>query len=265
MSPQVKSGELGSTPAAFDGGLAVPQQLGVGPERGRDQLVVPVHRLQRGIEDTLGQLGRVGLVEDAEEAGVGELGHERRVQAHQVDRAVLGGEAADELLALLRGVVGQGLDVDLVRRALGRALLRQTRLTAVVRVDVPGERRHLRTGTARGDQQREKRYRDHRCLGASHRMWPSRRPPTKDFHPGPSHSGLAGAWRSPAIATPWCGTRVSAATPDAPWALPTARTRADPNRRLSRAGCDQPTCDRSTRSIGSHHPIRMKLDRPPCR
>src|SRR3954452_25362715 len=30
------------------------------------------------------------------------------------------------------------------------------------------------------------------------------------------------------------------ATPDAPWALPTARTRAVPNRRFSRVGCDQP-------------------------
>ena len=116
MSSQVKSGESGSTPAALAAALRYHSSWVLAQNGAATSLSSQYTVFSGAVEDPLGQLVRVGLVEDAQEAGVGELGHERRVQAHQVDRAVLGGEAADELLALLRGVVGQGLDVDLVRR-----------------------------------------------------------------------------------------------------------------------------------------------------
>ena len=83
------------------GRLAVPEQLGVGPERRRHELVVPVGRLQRALEDAVGEGGLVLLGERTEEAGVGELRDERRVEAHHVDRAVLGGQPADQLLPLV--------------------------------------------------------------------------------------------------------------------------------------------------------------------
>ena len=105
--------------------------------------------------------------------------------------------------------------------------------------------------------------RHHRGRGTSQLVEASCRPPTGNGHAGPSHLGLAGAWRSPAIATPWCGTRVSAERRmPRDHCLPPARTRADPNRRLSRVGCHR-LVDPPTPSIGPHHPIGMELDRPP--
>ena len=141
------------------GRLAVPEQLGVGPERGRHQLVVPVHRLQRGVEDAVGEGGLVLLGERTEEAGVGELGDERRVQAHHVDRAVLGGQPPDQLLPLVGRRVRQRLDVDLVgtvRRV--DAFLGEAALPAVVRVDVPVQGRGTALGPASHEEVDEHEY-----------------------------------------------------------------------------------------------------------
>ncbi len=122
--------------------LAVPEQLRVGPERGGDELVVPGRRRDRAVEHVVGQ-GR-GLVvgERPEEVRLRELGHEHRVEAHEVDRAVVGRQAPHELLALAVGVPGEHRDLDAVG-AVGRlgALLRELLLAAVVGVRVPGQRR----------------------------------------------------------------------------------------------------------------------------
>ena len=58
------------------------------------------------VEHVVGQ--RRGLVvgERAEEVRLGELGHEHRVEAHEVDRAVVGRQPPHELLALAVGVAG---------------------------------------------------------------------------------------------------------------------------------------------------------------
>ena len=48
-----------------------------------------------------------------QEARLGELGHVGRVDAHDVDRRVVGRQAAHQLLALLGGLAGQG-DVSIV-------------------------------------------------------------------------------------------------------------------------------------------------------
>ena len=49
-----------------------------------------------------------------EEAGLGELGDEREVQAHDVDRVVLGREPADQLLALRVGVARAAREVSIL-------------------------------------------------------------------------------------------------------------------------------------------------------
>ena len=55
-----------------------------------------------------------------EEAGLGELGDERRVEAHDVDRGVLGRQAADQLLALRGASRGAAATVSIVYCAVGR-------------------------------------------------------------------------------------------------------------------------------------------------
>ena len=59
-----------------------------------------------------------------EEAGLGELGRERDVEAHDVDRVVAGREAAHQLLALRVGVAGQLRGLDRVRPVGRLAALR---------------------------------------------------------------------------------------------------------------------------------------------
>ncbi len=99
--------------------LAVPEQLGVGPERRGDQLVVPEARPTARPSSTPSVSGRhVGRVGDRlQVAGVGELGDEDGVEAHEVDRGVAGGQAAHQLLPLGVGVVGQDLGGDPVGAA----------------------------------------------------------------------------------------------------------------------------------------------------
>ena len=96
--------------------LAIPQQLGVGPERRGHELVVPEGRRQWGLEDAFGEdldIRRIGDRKDV--AGVGELGDERRVEAHQIDGRIVGCEAPHELLTLLVSLVGQDLGLDAER------------------------------------------------------------------------------------------------------------------------------------------------------
>ena len=78
----------------------------------------------------------------ARKLGLGELGDERRVEAHQVDRVVVGGEPPHELLTLGGGVTRQERRRDRVAavrrlRAVGGDLL----LAAGIGIDVPGQLR----------------------------------------------------------------------------------------------------------------------------
>jgi len=132
----------------LDEGLAVPEHLGVGPERERDELAVPggrvdrsAERLWRPVAVTAAVLDRVlQVVRDrGEEPGVGELSGVRRVDAHQVDAAVVRREPAGELDALLARVLREDLRRD--RVAVGAAVLGDRGLAAAVGVDVPDELR----------------------------------------------------------------------------------------------------------------------------
>ena len=112
--------------------------------------------LHRPVEHALGQPGGLLVGERAEEPGLGELGHERRVEAHQVDRAVLGRQPPDELLPLAGGVGGQHRDLDAVGAVGGLgALLGQlscpplSGLMYQVSVGGPRRRRHRRPARRR--------------------------------------------------------------------------------------------------------------------
>ena len=97
---------------------------------------------QRAGDDVLRHPLRDVVRHGCQEPGLGHLGDERRVQAHDVDRRVLGGQSSGELLALGAGVARQDRHLERVLAVRGlRALLGDLGLAAVVRVDVPGEHR----------------------------------------------------------------------------------------------------------------------------
>ncbi len=145
-----------------DEGLAVPEHLGVGPEREDHELVLPSGRVHRALEGALLlELGLRLLRDFGEEAGVGELGGERRVERHQVDLGVLGREATRQLDALLARALRKDLGVDGV--LVGRALLRDRVLAARVGVDVPGQLGlAVRVAAAGGEETARQRQRGER-------------------------------------------------------------------------------------------------------
>ena len=103
--------------------------------------------LHHALADPGGHVGR----HRGQEAGLGELRDVRRVEAHDVDRGVVGREPADQLLALLGRLPRQHAGHDLVPPAgrlgaPGGDLL----LAAGVRVGVPGERGWAGRPTAAG-------------------------------------------------------------------------------------------------------------------
>ncbi len=118
---------------------------------GRDTCRGGDRRLRGGPRAERGTRGRV---DDGEQiAGVGELGHERRVEAHEVDRGVVGGQPPDELFALRVGVIGPDLGLDAVGpvRRFG-ALGGQGGLAPVVEVRLPDEGGHAGVVTAAADE-----------------------------------------------------------------------------------------------------------------
>ena len=128
----------GLMPAAWVTDLPEPQKLGVGPERGAHELAVPGARFDGAGQRARGELLRLGVAVRPEEAGLGELGDERRVEAHQVDGGVLGRQPPDQLLPLAGGVVREHRRLDAVGAVRRRRALRgQLGLPAVVGVDVP--------------------------------------------------------------------------------------------------------------------------------
>ena len=122
---------------------AVPEQLGVGVERGRDQLAVPGRGVERPGQGVAfhRRLGRPGPRDDP--PGLGELGLPRDVEAHDVHARVLRGQPAHQLLALLvrrarqLDVVDLVLAVGLLGAVVGPRLrgARRIRLVVVVQGD----------------------------------------------------------------------------------------------------------------------------------
>ena len=114
-----------------------------------------------GFTAPVGERPRLVLGDRREESGLGELGHEHGIEAHEIDRLVLRREPAQQLLALVARAPRQQRRLDPVAalRALGAAA-GDLGLAAVVGVDVPLD--HGRTAAAfaaaaPGDGQREHR------------------------------------------------------------------------------------------------------------
>ncbi|MPM22119.1 hypothetical protein SDC9_68569 [bioreactor metagenome] len=147
--------------------LLVPEQLGVGPERDGGDLPLPGGCLDGALDGVLGRRRGQGCGDGGQETGLGEFGHEGWVQAHDVQGGVAGGEPAGQLLALRTRVAGQQGCLDGVPPARsGGAPLGDLGLTAVVRIDVPGESGGAgplcRRATAHGRRRRECGCCDHR-------------------------------------------------------------------------------------------------------
>ena len=95
--------------------LAVPEDLGVGPQRGDDELAVPRGTVDGALQDAVGQRGLLVRGGDlGEGVGLRELGGEHRIEAHQVDRRVLGRQPAQQLDALLGRARREQLGLDRV-------------------------------------------------------------------------------------------------------------------------------------------------------
>ena len=92
--------------------LAVPQQLRVGVRRRAVEPAVVGRGLERPRERPLAHLAGHVLGPRQDPLGLGELRGPDDVHAHEVDRGVLGGEAADERLALRVGVVAERVEDD---------------------------------------------------------------------------------------------------------------------------------------------------------
>ncbi len=97
---------------------AVPEQLGVAVVRHRVELALP----DRGVERAPSACpcsppALLAPVHGQDPAGFGELGLPGDVEAEDVQRAVLRGQAADQLLALAVGAVRQLVVLDLVLAA----------------------------------------------------------------------------------------------------------------------------------------------------
>ena len=139
-----------------DAVLAVPEQLGVRGVRRGVQAVLVGPRLHgggdRSLTDPLGLL----LGEGQDPLRLGELAREDDVERGDVDRRVLGGQAAGELLALVVGVGRELLDPDPVApfRLLVAVLhggLERPAGSRGERVEVERRRPARASRTARGD------------------------------------------------------------------------------------------------------------------
>jgi hypothetical protein len=142
--------------------LGVPQQLGVAVERGGHHLPLPGGGVQGGPHGVLLDLPAPLAGPVLDPAGLGELGLPDHVQAEDVQRAVLGRAAPDQLLALAVGGRREVPDLDVVLAAGGgRAVGRGGREAARRLVeDVPVQRRRAASPTggagAAGRQQRRR-------------------------------------------------------------------------------------------------------------
>ncbi len=91
-----------------------------------------------------GELVTLLVGERAKVVGVGELGHERRVETQDVDRCVARGQPSKQLLALTARSIRQQLDRDVVRAVgIRGAPLPDGCLRGVVDVPVEGRRPSL--------------------------------------------------------------------------------------------------------------------------
>ena len=153
MSSHVKFGLVGSTPAAAANDLRYQSSWAFDLYGAPKSLSshIPVST-GAGSIPAVRRVGLLGGVR-AQEARVGELRGEHHVEAHHVDRAVPGGQAPHHLLPLRGGGAGQRLDPHLVCATRGvRALFGTRRGPAVVRQDVPRQRRGTALTPAAGQQ-----------------------------------------------------------------------------------------------------------------
>jgi hypothetical protein len=135
----------------------VPEQLRVGPERGGDGPTVPRRRLAGAAEDAVGHVAGLAVGEGPEQPGGRELRDEGRVEAHDVRRGVLVGQALLRLAVLGVAREGQRPHGDRVVVGLVVAPRRQRRLPAVVGVHVPGQGRGLVVADQAGHAERHAR------------------------------------------------------------------------------------------------------------
>ena len=162
----------------LDERLAVPEDLGVGPERRHHELVVPGGGRGRALEGLLAERVLHVLRDLGEVAGVRELRREGRVDAHDVDLGVTRREPPGQLDPLLVGIRGEDLRGD--RVVVRGARLRDGGLAAGVGVGVPGELGGPAVVAGAGNQAEHARHAQSRCTHPSPRLsalLPNRGPP----------------------------------------------------------------------------------------
>ena len=137
--------------------LAVPEQLGVGPDRDRVKafrvivLGLPLGGLERTTERSAFHLTDDVLGHRRQPTRVGELGGPHDVHAHQVEALVVAGKPSRQLQALVVGSLGQGRRHDAI---FATGLLRTLVAHGLDRTGTVGRRVQIQdswfmTGTAR--------------------------------------------------------------------------------------------------------------------
>ena len=162
--------------------LAVPEQLGVGPERDRDELVVPGRRLEGARDDALADLARRRRRAPARGSRPGRA--RGRTATSRLMRSIESSLAASRRTSCSRcasAVAGQQRGLDRVRRRSRRRCTRAAILAwpAAVGVDVPGQRRRPAGAAAAAGGERAGGDESDRGPGdpAAPAPRPARRPP----------------------------------------------------------------------------------------